>query len=161
MFLSSRNYMIWVVNSESWSILPIPDPGSRGQKRHRIPDPDPQHCFKASLPSWTRTTSARSRHYIRKGPNLSNSTELSLKLEQSIKLNFAMGGKVTQEEHCTAGPAVWQPGRAFTYMNLNALFRAGFFWMRYSGLVLSFLKSKRNSGTLSSFAFCCKKTDKN
>jgi hypothetical protein len=22
---------------------PIPDPGSRGQKRHRIPDPDPQH----------------------------------------------------------------------------------------------------------------------
>jgi hypothetical protein len=23
--------------------LPIPYPGSRGQKRHRIPDPDPQH----------------------------------------------------------------------------------------------------------------------
>ncbi len=25
---------------------PIPDPGSRiqGSKRHRIPDPDPQHC---------------------------------------------------------------------------------------------------------------------
>jgi hypothetical protein len=50
--------------SEIWSglfipdpdpdFLPIPDPGSRGQKgtgsrvqgskRHRIPDPDPQHC---------------------------------------------------------------------------------------------------------------------
>ncbi len=27
---------------------PIPDPGSRiqGSKRHRIPDPDPQHCKK-------------------------------------------------------------------------------------------------------------------
>jgi hypothetical protein len=27
---------------------PIPDPGSgiRGAKRYRIPDPDPQHCFK-------------------------------------------------------------------------------------------------------------------
>jgi hypothetical protein len=23
---------------------PIPDPGSRGSKRHRIPEPDPQHC---------------------------------------------------------------------------------------------------------------------
>jgi hypothetical protein len=23
---------------------PNPDPGSRGQKRHRTPDPDPQHC---------------------------------------------------------------------------------------------------------------------
>jgi hypothetical protein len=22
---------------------PIPDPGSKGSKRHRIPDPDPQH----------------------------------------------------------------------------------------------------------------------
>jgi hypothetical protein len=28
--------------------LPIPDPGSRiqGSKRHRIPDQDPQHCWK-------------------------------------------------------------------------------------------------------------------
>jgi hypothetical protein len=25
--------------------IPDPDPGSRGSKRHRIPDPDPQHCF--------------------------------------------------------------------------------------------------------------------
>jgi hypothetical protein len=24
---------------------PIPDPGSRGQKRHRVPDPNPQHCY--------------------------------------------------------------------------------------------------------------------
>ncbi len=24
---------------------PIPDPGSRGQKGHQIPDPDPQHCI--------------------------------------------------------------------------------------------------------------------
>ncbi len=23
----------------------VPDPGSRGSKRHRIPDPDPQHWF--------------------------------------------------------------------------------------------------------------------
>jgi hypothetical protein len=23
---------------------PIPDPGSQGSKRHRISDPDPQHC---------------------------------------------------------------------------------------------------------------------
>jgi hypothetical protein len=25
--------------------LPIPDPGSRGLERHRIPDPDSQHCL--------------------------------------------------------------------------------------------------------------------
>jgi hypothetical protein len=25
--------------------LPIPDPGSRVQKWHWIPDPDPQHCY--------------------------------------------------------------------------------------------------------------------
>jgi hypothetical protein len=46
--------MIWVVNpgSGSWirildpdpDFLPIPDPRSRGSKRHWIPDPDPQHC---------------------------------------------------------------------------------------------------------------------
>ncbi len=32
--------------------LPIPDPGSRGQKRHRIPDP--QNCF-CSPEQWTKT----------------------------------------------------------------------------------------------------------
>jgi hypothetical protein len=44
--------MIWVFNPVSGSpeFLPIPDPGSKGQTRLRIPDPDLQHCFKASLP---------------------------------------------------------------------------------------------------------------
>ncbi len=47
--------------SEIWSgmlipnpdFLPIPDPGSRGQKDtgSRISDPDPQHCFSHSLSS--------------------------------------------------------------------------------------------------------------
>ncbi len=37
--------MIRVVHPGSgpWFFLPTPDPRSRGQKRHRIPDPDPQH----------------------------------------------------------------------------------------------------------------------
>jgi hypothetical protein len=36
--------MIPVVYPGSGFFLPIPDPGSRGQKRHRIPDLDPQNC---------------------------------------------------------------------------------------------------------------------
>ncbi len=46
--------MIWVVHPESdpgsgSSLLAIPDPGSGGQKGHRIPDPDPQHCGRLSF----------------------------------------------------------------------------------------------------------------
>jgi hypothetical protein len=33
---------VWDPGSEIRKI-PIPDPGSRGSKRHRIPDPDPKH----------------------------------------------------------------------------------------------------------------------
>jgi hypothetical protein len=40
---------IWVWDPRSGiRKKPIPDPGSwiQGSKRHRIPDPDPQHCLK-------------------------------------------------------------------------------------------------------------------
>ncbi len=49
-FLSSRKYdpgcSSWILDPFP-DFLPLPDPGSRIQwsKRHRIPDPDPQHCF--------------------------------------------------------------------------------------------------------------------
>ena len=48
-FLSSRKYdpgcSSWIPDPDA-DFLPIPDPGSRGQKGigSRIPDPDPQHC---------------------------------------------------------------------------------------------------------------------
>jgi hypothetical protein len=37
--------MIRVVHPGSGFGIRIRDPGSRGSKRPRIPDPDPQHCF--------------------------------------------------------------------------------------------------------------------
>jgi hypothetical protein len=40
--MSSQNYGFGIRNPEK----PIPDPGSWGSKRHRIPDP--QHCLKAA-----------------------------------------------------------------------------------------------------------------
>jgi hypothetical protein len=49
--------MIRVVHPVSGSLiriltLPIPDPGSRGEKgtRSRIPDPGPQHCLSGRVP---------------------------------------------------------------------------------------------------------------
>jgi hypothetical protein len=41
------NIWVWDPGSEIRK-KPIPDPGSpiQGSKRHRIPDPDPQHCQK-------------------------------------------------------------------------------------------------------------------
>jgi hypothetical protein len=51
--------MIWVVHPGSrirmltFSVSPIPDPGSRGQKgtQSRIPDPDPQRWWQAQPPN--------------------------------------------------------------------------------------------------------------
>ncbi len=44
LFLSSRKYDPGCSSRIRILIfLPIPDPGSRGSKSHRIPDPDPQH----------------------------------------------------------------------------------------------------------------------
>ncbi len=46
--LSSRKYGLGIQDPRSGiRKKPIPDPGSRiqGSKRHRIPDPDPQHCI--------------------------------------------------------------------------------------------------------------------
>jgi hypothetical protein len=39
LFLSSQKY------DPDLDFLTNPDPGSRGSKRHCIPDPDPQHCL--------------------------------------------------------------------------------------------------------------------
>ncbi len=41
---------VWDPGSETRKKL-IPDPGSRiqGSKRHRIPDPDPQHCLEQNV----------------------------------------------------------------------------------------------------------------
>jgi hypothetical protein len=49
-FLSSRKYDLGCssrISDPDPDFLPIPDLGSRiqGSKRHRIPDPDLQHCF--------------------------------------------------------------------------------------------------------------------
>jgi hypothetical protein len=52
LFLNSRKYdpkySSWIrILDPDLDFLPIPDPGSRGQKgtRSQIPDPDPQHWF--------------------------------------------------------------------------------------------------------------------
>jgi hypothetical protein len=40
--LSSQKYGFWIWDPRSWiRKKPIPDPGSRGSKRHRIPDSNP------------------------------------------------------------------------------------------------------------------------
>jgi hypothetical protein len=51
--LSSQKYGFGIRDPGSGkNLFQIPDPGSRGQKGtgSRIPDPDPQHCEKASTP---------------------------------------------------------------------------------------------------------------
>jgi hypothetical protein len=49
---------------------PIPDPGSRGKKRHRIPDPDPQHCLVGPLSVFRTVLWIRIRIWIRFGMDL-------------------------------------------------------------------------------------------
>ncbi len=40
----------------------IPNPGSRGQKRHRIPDPDPKHCKISTTKTFEKHLKAGAGH---------------------------------------------------------------------------------------------------
>ncbi len=59
-FLSSRKYDPGCssrIPDTDADFLPIPDPRSRGSKRHRIPDPDPQHWLHLTEPRGTLLSS--------------------------------------------------------------------------------------------------------
>ncbi len=64
-FLSTQKYDPGVfprITDSDPDFLPIPDPGSRGQKGtgYRIPDPDPQHCLTISIrPTWNKVRCLR------------------------------------------------------------------------------------------------------
>jgi hypothetical protein len=57
--LSAQKYGFEIRDPDGFGIRkkPIPDPGSRGSKRHRIPYPDPQHWkapMKCQIPAHSR-----------------------------------------------------------------------------------------------------------